>query len=608
MSQTLGLRLSLVAAAAVSVLPLARAATYSLYNAAPKGWSLVDSLAQDSVQTFSIALTMQNIDQLESQLLDVSTPGSASYGQHWDEDTVNSYFAPSDDAVSSVTTWLESNGITGYSVDGAFVDFVATVDAANTLLNASYQQFTNGATTKLRTLSYSLPDSVEDHIALIDPGLYIGGSRAFFPTPSPSRTMPQVSVPKRLATRTTIDAACQTSITPACLKELYNVGNYTPSVKSGSKVGFGSFLGESALYADLFDFEEFFDIPTQNFSVVLIANATNDQDPETAEYGEANLDVQNIVGIAHPLPVVEFITGGSPPFVPNIDQPTLADNENEPYVPYYRYLLSQPSESLPQVISNSYGDEEDSVPYDYAVLTCNLIGQLGLRGITVLESSGDLGVGAGCLAPDYKTVEFNAIFPATCPYLTSVGGTVNVTPEVAWDGSSGGFSKYFARPSYQDAAVSEYLDNEVSASTIAYYGPYTNFSGRGFPDVSAHSVTPDYEVIYDGTPSPSGGTSAAAPVWAAIVGLLNDARLRAGKSTLGWLNPLIYAHGPEVLTDITGGYSVGCNGLNTQSGSAEPNGSGIVLGARWNATEGWDPVTGYGTPNFQKLKSLVLGY
>lgn len=50
------------------------------------------------------------------------------------------------------------------------------------------------------------------------------------------------------------------------------------------------------------------------------------------------------------------------PFVPNIDQPTAADNENEPYVPYYRYLLDQPIESLPQVISNSYGDEEDVSP------------------------------------------------------------------------------------------------------------------------------------------------------------------------------------------------------------------------------------------------------
>lgn len=589
-------------ALAVSVLPIVRAATFSHYGTVPAGWTATESPDENAVQTFSLALTMQNIDQLESKLLDVSTPGSANYGSHWDDDTVKSFFAPSSEAISSVTAWLEDGGVTSYKIDGAFIDFGATLDTANSLLNASYQHYTKDGVLKLRTMSYSIPDDVQDHIALIDPGLYIGKSQAFVPTPS--RTMPKVA-PRKLATRTTIDAACQTSITPACLKELYNVGNYTPQVSSGSKVGFGSFLNESALYADAFAFEDFYGIPQQNFSVVLIANATNDQNPDTASIGEADLDAENIIGIAHPLPVIEFITGGSPPFVPNIDQPTAADNFNEPYLPYYRYLLDQPIDTLPQVISNSYGDEEDSVPFDYADLTCNLIGMLGLKGITVLESSGDLGVGAGCLAPDNKTVEFNAIFPATCPYLTSVGGTVNVTPEVAWDGSSGGFSSYFARPSYQDTAISEYFKT-VSNSTFSYYGQYTNFSGRGFPDVAGHSVDPDYQVIYAGEPSASGGTSAAAPVWGALVGLLNDARFRANKTSLGWLNPLVYQYGPEVLTDITGGYSVGCNGENTQSGGDEPAGSGIVLGARWNATEGWDPTTGYGTPDFQKLKSLVL--
>lgn len=47
------------------------------------------------------------------------------------------------------------------------------------------------------------------------------------------------------------------------------------------------------------------------------------------------------------------------PFIPTIGQPTEDDNQNEPYVPYYRYLLSQDNEDLPQVISNSYGDQED---------------------------------------------------------------------------------------------------------------------------------------------------------------------------------------------------------------------------------------------------------
>jgi len=47
------------------------------------------------------------------------------------------------------------------------------------------------------------------------------------------------------------------------------------------------------------------------------------------------------------------------PFVPTIDQPTAADNQNEPYVPYYRYLLNKTNAELPQVISNSYGEAED---------------------------------------------------------------------------------------------------------------------------------------------------------------------------------------------------------------------------------------------------------
>ncbi len=230
---------------------------------------------------------------------------------------------------------------------------------------------------------------------------------------------------------------------------------------------------------------------------------------------------------------------------------------------------------------------------------------MGLRGITVLESSGDTGVGSGCLAPDYKTVEFNAQFPATCPYVTAVGGTVKVTPEVAWNGSSGGFSKYFSRPSYQKATLDTYMGT-VSPETKAYYAPFTNWAGRGFPDLAAHSGDPWYQVIYAGQPDENGGTSAATPLFAGIVGLLNDARLRKGMPALGFLNPLIYTYGPKIFTDITDGFGAGCNGINTQSGGPEPPGSGLVPGARWNATAGWDPVTGYGTPDFQKMKELVL--
>lgn len=107
--------------------------------------------------------------------------------------------------------------------------------------------------------------------------------------------------------------------------------------------------------------------------------------------------------------------------------------------------------------------------------------------------------------------------------------------------------------------------------------------------------------------SRSGGTSAAAPVVASIIGLLNDARFRAGKPSLGFINPALYALGWTGLNDITLGQSIGCNGVSIQSGQPVP-GASIIPWATWNATAGWDPVTGLGTPDFEKLKKLVLTF
>jgi len=115
---------------------------------------------------------------------------------------------------------------------------------------------------------------------------------------------------------------------------------------------------------------------------------------------------------------------------------------------------------------------------------------MGLRGVTILVSSGDTGVGSGCLSSDNKTAQFDAQFPASCPYITSVGGTQGFKPETAWSSSGGGFSKYFKRAWYQDKAVGEYLGENISNATRSYYEQYTDFSGRGFPDVAAHSFSP----------------------------------------------------------------------------------------------------------------------
>ena len=109
-------------------------------------------------------------------------------------------------------------------------------------------------------------------------------------------------------------------------------------------------------------------------------------------------------------------------------------------------------------------------------------------------------------------------------------------------------------------------------------------------------------MVDNGEVIPVAGTSASAPSFAGIVSLLNDARLAAGKSPLGFLNPWIYSTAYRGLTDIVDGGSKGCTGTDIYSGLPAP----FVPFASWNATKGWDPVTGYGTPVFSKLLRLAL--
>lgn len=97
----------------------------------------------------------------------------------------------------------------------------------------------------------------------------------------------------------------------------------------------------------------------------------------------------------------------------------------------------------------------------------------------------------------------------------------------------------------------------------------------------------------------SGGTSAASPVLAALTALLNDARLRSSKPTMGFLNPLLYSLGSEFIVDITAGKSRGCSGTNFQTGTRFEN-AGLIPGASWNGTTGWDAATGLGVPDWQK--------
>ena len=170
----------------------------------------------------------------------------------------------------------------------------------------------------------------------------------------------------------------------------------------------------------------------------------------------------------------------------------------EPYLELATYLLNLPNKDLPQVISISYGVNEQNVPKAYAKQVCNMFGQIGARGVSIIAASGDFGPGASCQSNDgKKTKKFLPGFPAACPYVTAVGGTENNSPETAASFSGGGFSEYWPRPGWQSQAVGKYLDNHGRE-----WKGYYNKDGRAYPDVAAlangHQVMNHFNVTTAG--------------------------------------------------------------------------------------------------------------
>lgn len=195
--------------------------------------------------------------------------------------------------------------------------------------------------------------------------------------------------------------------------------------------------------------------------------------------------------------------------------------------------------------------------------------------------------------PTAKTKLYPA-WPASSPWVTTVGATRFVdnkvgNVEMAADqfGSGGGFSTAYNAVPDQVAAVQHYFKT-VKASQIP--PGYFNASGRATPDISA--LGEGYQVIVNGKVCREGGTSASAPTFAGLVSLLNEARIRAGKPAMGYLNRFLYQN-PSAFRDVT----IGTNAIN-QVGWATPYG--------FSCAPGWDPVTGLGTPNFEKLLKAAM--
>jgi kumamolisin len=258
------------------------------------------------------------------------------------------------------------------------------------------------------------------------------------------------------------------------------------------------------------------------------------------------------------------------------------------------------------VVTMSFGSSEAMTTADDNLAFHNIFGILQNEGVTLLASSGDGGSNpdASGATNNYGTganFPLDVEYPASDPYVTSVGGTDlelnsdgSIEVETAWfldtdssnGASGGGISSIYARPSWQ-----------VGASLPAG-------NTRLVPDVAADAFTGTMSsqsmfVIYENSRSGNlpfssqttggAGTSFSSPIWAGICACLNQARQNAGQASLGLLGPKIYPLlGTSAFHDITA--------------------SGTRGNGAYAAGVGYDYLTGLGSPNVTNLVAdLVHG-
>lgn len=449
-------------------------------------------------------------------------------------------------------------------------------------------------------------------------------------------------------------------ITPHIIRERYNVPVKTTGTASNNSMAVAEFQGQYMSAADLRTFFDMYVPYSDADTVAKIVGPNQPQQPGT----EANLDIQYIMGVA-PEIETWFYSMSNFAFYSDISKwlEKLQNTAEIPWVHSISYGSqgNYPSSQFRDAMDthfqklglrgvsiifasgdsgagcsgagssttggnsygtggysytgygNSYGGSSGSSTGDNGANVAS-----GGSFTTSSSSSGSSNGGSGSNsgAQDCSQIgSLNPSYPATSVYVTAVGSTrflsANSGDEGATQafGSGGGFSHHFAVPSYQKSATADYFKTEANLPTASLY----NSTNRGNPDVAALG-SEHFQVIVSGAVNPVGGTSCAAPTFAGIIALLNDVQLNAGKATLGFLNTWVYKN-PSMFFDVTSGTNYCSGGYyeaeavdkasstyhTTTSGGSSSGGSYSSGTCGWSTAPGWDPVSGLGTPQFDKM-------
>ncbi|GJJ16186.1 hypothetical protein Clacol_010466 [Clathrus columnatus] len=532
----------------------------------PQEFQINGAADPQHILTLTIELVSNNMTGLEKELYAVSDPKSDRYGQHLNRSQVDSFVRPSVQASATLNKWLADQGITVTSKSSAenLIKIQVPVKQANSITHIPSNQ------SMVRAMTYSLPKRLSPHTQGIYPitkQVLITYRLIILPKHSIASPVGKQRALLNATFRRGVDA----------VQDLYNIPRDTPDQGATGGVGVLTFGKANVKGSEVAKYLQTTrtDVSLSGVQLGLVSISGGDDSQTDFSTGlEGNIDTQMVLGISPHSPVTIYSSSDS------MNGLELTDLLNA-----VGFLSGQ--SNIPQVIVFNYAILESTEDSDEKIekAICNAIMELGSQGVSFLATSGDggvVGLSTNQLNPCSSSNSFAPTFPSTCTYVTSVGSTSfssGADLEIGSLDSASGFSNVFPRAPYQADSVNGYLKQIGSL----YSGRF-NASGRGFPDISA--ITGNVGMVFDGDRTITETTLSSVPIVAAIIADLNAQRQSQGNPPLGFLNPLFYSN-PHVFDDITQGNNPGCG----------TNG--------FPAKNGWDAITGLGSPNYTALQQIV---
>ncbi|MGZ3713348.1 MAG: S53 family peptidase, partial [Bdellovibrionota bacterium] len=308
-------------------------------------------------------------------------------------------------------------------------------------------------------------------------------------------------------------------MTPAKIRSSYGL-NGTAANGSGETVGLMQLDGYNL--SDINAYAAYFSLTVPTMVNVLVDGVTGSAG---ANKDEVSMDIELVMAMAPSIAKIVVYEG------PNSDQGVL-DTYNAIAVA-----------NQAKTVSSSWGSPEDLNTVSFRNSENTIFQQLAAQGQSIFVASGD----AGAYDDSSRATTLEVDDPASQPYATAVGGTTltldgsnNFASESSWavssdkSGGGGGISSIWAQPSWQ-----------AGLSTAANKGSNTM---RMVPDVSLNAnPSTGYPIYTGGAWYAIGGTSAAAPLWAAFTALVNQTRISGGLARIGFANPMLYQLGQSSL-------------------------------------------------------------